>query len=211
MNTSSAINGTIDAMTDFANLPIGWQHKAFGTDLEGRDGSDLEPLGISALDGNLLLPVMTLNRAAIAHNVDLMAQFCSDHDVDLAPHAKTTMSPELVRRQLDAGAWAMTAATVAQARILREFGVDTIIIASQVLDPAGIRWICDAQATDPDFFVTTLVDSVESVRLMEQLIAKVSPASRIRVLVELGYDSGRAGARTVEQALDVARAASQAP
>lgn len=46
------------------------------------------------------------------------------------------MSPELVRRQLDAGAWAMTAATVAQARILREFGVDTIIIASQVLDPA---------------------------------------------------------------------------
>ncbi|MDJ0113828.1 amino acid deaminase, partial [Rhodococcus erythropolis] len=39
----------------------------------------------------------------------------------------------------------------------------------------------------------------------------VSPASRIRVLVELGYDSGRAGARTVEQALDVARAASQAP
>ena len=76
MNTSSAINGTIDAMTDFANPPIGWQHKAFGTDLEGRDGSDLEPLGISALDGNLLLPVMTLNRAAIAHNVDLMAQFC---------------------------------------------------------------------------------------------------------------------------------------
>ena len=70
MNTSSAINGTIDAMTDFANPPIGWQHKAFGTDLEGRDGSDLEPLGISALDGNLLLPVMTLNRAAIAHNVD---------------------------------------------------------------------------------------------------------------------------------------------
>ncbi|GAA3166921.1 hypothetical protein GCM10020255_053040 [Rhodococcus baikonurensis] len=81
--------------------------------------------------------MMTLNRAAIAHNIDLMAQFCSDHDVDLAPHAKTTMSPELVRRQLDAGAWAMTAATVAQARILREFGVDTIVIASQVLDPAA--------------------------------------------------------------------------
>lgn len=196
-------------MTDHTKPPIGWQHKAFGTDIYGLHSSDLEALGISALDGDLPFPVMTLNREAISHNVDLMAQFCADHDVDMAPHAKTTMSPELVRRQLDAGAWGMTAATVAQARILREFGIDTIIIASQVLDPAGIRWICNVQQTDPGFFVATLVDSIESVQLMERLIAKVSPSSRIRVLVELGYDSGRAGARTLDQALDVARAASQ--
>ncbi|NMM85851.1 amino acid deaminase [Rhodococcus sp. SRB_17] len=198
-------------MTENTSLPIGWQHKAFGTDLHGLRSSDLEALGIPALDGGLLLPVMTLNREAISHNLDVMARFCADHDVDLAPHAKTTMSPELVRRQLEAGAWGMTAATVAQARILREFGVDTIIIASQVLDLAGIRWICDVQSTDPEFIVATLVDSIESVQLMERLIAQVSPSSRIRVLVELGYDSGRAGTRTLEQALDVARAASQAP
>lgn len=191
------------------NLPIGWQHKAFGADLHGLRSSDLEALGISALDGELPLPVMTLDREAVSHNVAVMAQFCADNDVDLAPHAKTTMSPELVRRQLDAGAWGMTAATVAQARILREFGVDTIIIASQVLDPAGIRWICDAQSTDPGFFVVTLVDSIESVQLMERLIATFSPGSRIRVLVEVGYDNGRAGARTLDQSLDVARAASQ--
>ncbi|KJF22249.1 D-threonine aldolase [Rhodococcus sp. AD45] len=207
--TESLLLMNIADTTDHTNPPIGWQHKAFGTDLNGLRSSDLEALGISALDGDLPLPVMTLDREAISHNVDLMAKFCADHDVDLAPHAKTTMSPELVRRQLDAGAWGMTAATVAQARILREFGVDTIIIASQVLDPAGIRWICDVQQTDPGFFVATLVDSIESVQLMESLIAKVSPSSRIRVLVELGYDNGRAGARTLDQALDVARAASQ--
>ncbi|MGC0362306.1 D-serine dehydratase [Rhodococcus sp. 27YEA15] len=195
-------------MTDFANLPITWQHKGFGTDLAGRVGSELEASALSALDGDLPLPVMTLDRAAIAHNIDVMARFCIDNDVDLAPHAKTTMSPELVGRQRDAGAWGMTAATVAQARMLREFGIDTLVIASQVLDLAGIRWICETQNNDPSFFVTTLVDSVQSIAVMEKLIAKVSPSSRIRVLVELGYDRGRAGARTTETALAVARAAS---
>ncbi|MFE4502172.1 alanine racemase [Rhodococcus sp. NPDC056743] len=200
----------IDGMTDHTNPPISWEHKAFGADLQGLRSSDLASLGISALDGDLPFPLMTLNSEAVSHNVAVMAQFCADHDVDLAPHAKTTMSPELVRRQLGAGAWGMTAATVAQARILREFGVESIIIASQVLDPAGIRWICDEQEDDPDFFVATLVDSVESVQLMERLIARVSPNSSIRVLVELGYDNGRAGTRTLDQALDVARAASHA-
>jgi peptide/nickel transport system ATP-binding protein len=36
--------------------------------------------------------------------------------LDLAPHGKTTMSPQLFRRQLDAGAWGITFATVFQLR-----------------------------------------------------------------------------------------------
>ena len=36
--------------------------------------------------------------------------------IDLAPHGKTTMSPQLFRRQLDAGAWGLTFATVTQLR-----------------------------------------------------------------------------------------------
>jgi D-serine dehydratase len=37
--------------------------------------------------------------------------------VQLAPHGKTTMSPQLFRRQLDAGAWGLTFANVHQLRL----------------------------------------------------------------------------------------------
>ena len=45
-----------------------------------------------------------------------MADWCRAAGVQLAPHAKTHMSRDLVRRQTAAGAWGFTAATPAQVR-----------------------------------------------------------------------------------------------
>lgn len=198
-------------MTDFGLPALDWRHKAFRAEPESHPGERLEILGLPALDGGLMLPVMTLNRESLTHNINVMARFCADHGVDLAPHAKTTMSPELIGRQIDAGAWGMTAATVSQARVLSRFGVENIVIASQVLDIAGISWICETQDADPRVSICAVVDSLDSVALMEHRIATLSPGSRIRVLVELGYDGGRAGARTQNSALEVARALAQSP
>ena len=39
--------------------------------------------------------------------------------MDYAPHAKTTMAPQLLTAQLDAGAWGLTVATPNQALALR--------------------------------------------------------------------------------------------
>lgn len=41
----------------------------------------------------------------------------------LAPHAKTHMSPQLVARQLAAGAWGLTAAVPHQVAVLLQFGM----------------------------------------------------------------------------------------
>src|SRR6185312_15224468 len=67
--------------------------------------------GWNALRGDLELPAMVLHEEALSHNIELFARFCREAGVELAPHAKTTMSPEIMQRQLDAGAWALTAAT----------------------------------------------------------------------------------------------------
>ena len=55
-------------------------------------------------------------RSALEHNVSLMAAYCDEHGVSIAPHGKTTMAPQLWWRQLEAGAWGISAATAAQAR-----------------------------------------------------------------------------------------------
>src|SRR5262245_66282534 len=119
--------------------------------------------------------VMVLAEDSVTHNIATVARFCADHDISLAPHGKTTMSPEIAHRQLDAGAWAITASTASQARIYRAFGVPRIVIAHQVIDPAGVLWMWDELATNPSVELICLVDSLDGVRLMEAAVRDRSP------------------------------------
>ncbi len=155
---------------------------------------------------DLLLPVVVLKDRALRHNVALMARFCREHGVSLAPHGKTTMSPQLVRRQLDAGAWGMTAASPAQARLLSAFGVERVVIANQVVDPIGLDWIAADLARRAEARLWCLVDSERAVELMDRRLASSGGSIRLPVLVEMGLAGGRSGCRSVDRALAVAAA-----
>ena len=168
----------------------------------------VEARGWQALS-DLLFPVLVLRDQALRHNLDLMARFCRRHGVSLAPHGKTTMSPQLVRRQLEAGAWGVTAASPAQARLFRAFGVERVVIGNQVVDPAGLRWLGAELAAHPEAWICCLVDSERGVELMEQGLA--GSGVRVPVLLEMGMRGGRTGCRTPEQAARVAAAAGASP
>jgi D-serine dehydratase len=167
--------------------------------------------GWNALAGDLLMPVMVLKERALAHNVRLMAEFCRDHGVDLAPHGKTTMAPQLFKRQLDAGAWAMTAATPSQVRIYRTFGVDRVVLANELVEPAAVAWVADELERDPSFEFYCLADSREAVGAMTAALAGRSLPRPFAVLVELGIPGGRTGCRTVEDARRVAELVAGSP
>jgi D-serine deaminase-like pyridoxal phosphate-dependent protein len=157
---------------------------------------------------DLLPPVLLLRETALAHNIALMADYCATHGVELAPHGKTTMSPQLWQRQLDAGAWGITAATVAQARIMRAVGVRRVLIANEVTDRPSVRWIA-TQLREPGVEILCAVDSPYGVeRLAEGIEGAPRPLS---VLVELGHAGGRTGCRTVDEAVDVARLVTAKP
>ena len=57
---------------------------------------------------------------------------------------------------------------------------------------------------------TAIYSLVDSVEVVEQLVrhggSALAPGTRFQVLIELGYAGGRAGARTMEQALAVLEA-----
>ena len=179
----------------------GWPHRPPGTSL-----NDIVGERLNLFDDDFLFPVASVSTESLEHNLSTMARFCRDHQVSLAPHAKTTMSPEIIDRQLAAGAWAITAATASQAITFRSFGVDRILIAHQVVDPAAVRWIASEMERYPDVQIMCLVDSLEAVRAMTEALND-SPTDRpIDVLLELGVVDGRSGCRTVEGAVDVARA-----
>ncbi|WP_116247984.1 alanine racemase [Nocardiopsis sp. FIRDI 009] len=157
---------------------------------------------------DLWLPAVTLDEAALRHNLDRFARWCADHGADLAPHGKTTMSPHLWSAQLERGAWGLTAATVAQARVMRAHGARRVLVANEVVETGQLAWIASALAEE-DFELLCLVDSAVGVRIMES--ALTGAARPLPVLVELGVEGGRTGARSVADALALARMVAASP
>ncbi|MBN9240209.1 MAG: amino acid deaminase [Micrococcales bacterium 70-64] len=151
-------------------------------------------------------PLLTIDREAAAGNVAVMADWLVERGLEIAPHGKTTMAPQLWQQLLDGGAWGITLATGWQVQLARSFGVRRIILANELIDPVALRWL-GVELADPSFEFACWVDSVDSVELMRAGLA--GAARPVDVVVELG--SGRTGAGTVEDALAVAAAVDAAP
>jgi len=150
-------------------------------------------------------PVLTLREPALAGNLAAMAAYCAEAGVELAPHGKTAMSPELAARQLASGAWGITVASIGQLRAYRAFGFPRLLLANELVDEAGIAWLADELAADPGLAVYCYVDSTDGVAILDRVLTGRPAGRKLPVLVEIGM--GRTGCRTDEQAHAVAKAA----
>jgi D-serine deaminase-like pyridoxal phosphate-dependent protein len=165
-------------------------------------------VGESLFGSAFLPPVAVLRREALNHNLTTMADYCRREGVELAPHGKTTMCPRLWQAQLDAGAWGITVATVGQARVAAAHGVPRVLIANEVIDPAGVSWIAETAAGEgPELWC--YVDSIEGVARLDAALARTGGG--LDLLVEMGPSGGRSGVRTPEQAEQVATEVARTP
>jgi D-serine dehydratase len=152
------------------------------------------------------LPLMIAFESAVSSNVEVMREYCATAGVELAPHAKTSMARNIVDRQLAAGAWGMTAATVHQVAGLVGFGVRRIVLANQLVDAWAIDWIVRHVLTTGAAELACYVDSLDGVRLLESALEEAPGSPSLDVLLEMGFTGGRTGVRSHAAALDVARA-----
>jgi D-serine deaminase-like pyridoxal phosphate-dependent protein len=197
-----------DALKRLLEKPIDWRYKAFPPS-DGVTIGTVGQEGWNLLRGDLALPALVLKESALAHNIALMAGWCREHAVLHAPHGKTTMAPQLFQRQLDAGAWAITAATASQARIYRAFGMQRILLANELVEPAALRWLAQELASNPELDFYCLVDSTAAVEAMAEVLR--GSERPVQVLVEVGFEGGRTGCRDVAEALEVAAAVARVP
>lgn len=167
--------------------------------------------GWNVLRGDLPLPLAVLRASALDRNSAWMRAFLLSSGAVLAPHGKTTMSPRLFRRQLEDGAWGITVATVHQLRICREHGIDRVILANQLLGPGSIRYVLSELERAPEFDFYCFVDSPEGVKALEEAVQSSPIARPLQVLLEVGFDGGRAGSRRLAHAERVARMISESP
>ena len=158
------------------------------------------------------LPCAVLRQSGVQHNLGWMQKLVAQAGVELAPHGKTTLSPELFRAQLDAGAWGITVATVGQLALATEAGATRAVVANQVVLAHDLAWLCQLLDQHPGLQAPFLIDSWAQLQALERFAAQhPHPTNGFEVLLELGLSCGRTGCRSADDALALARAVRASP
>ena len=69
-------------------------------------------------------PLLVLSEDALQNNLRFFADWVKDRGLELMPHGKTTMAPQLWQQQLDAGATGITVANPSQLKVARAHGFE---------------------------------------------------------------------------------------
>jgi D-serine deaminase-like pyridoxal phosphate-dependent protein len=190
---------------------LDWRFKGLPASWWGRTVAEVCAETPRLFDAGAVGPVCVLRADVLAHNLDTMARWCRERGVELAPHGKTHMAPQLLARQLASGACAVTAATVSQVRTFRAFGVRDVVLANELVDAAGLRWLAAELEADRDFSFVCWVDSVRGVELMSAALTEAGAGRPVDVCVEVGMAGGRTGSRDAVGIDEVARAVVGSP
>ena len=138
-----------------------------------------------------------------------MSTFCEARGVRLAPHGKTTLSPQLFHLQMQAGAWGMTVASMRQAQLCVEHGILHVLVANQVVDGVDVGLLKQLTGQVEGLELHFLVDSVDGLRLVEEALGEGGWGEgdhKVNALVELGFEGGRTGVRGVDAGVALAQA-----
>jgi D-serine deaminase-like pyridoxal phosphate-dependent protein len=137
-------------------------------------------------------------------NIARMAQFFTGCNCKLRPHFKAHKTPEIARRQLEAGACTgLTCATVAEAEIASLL-TDDVLIANEVVGTERCARVIQLAGR---IAVTVAVDSVVGLKQLSE--AAIASSVSVGVLVDINIGQNRCGISPGEPALELARLVSR--
>lgn len=152
--------------------------------------STLENNGWNVAKHQVSLPCACIYQTRLDNNIAWMAKFAQQSHVEFSPHGKTTMSPEIFKKQLSAGAYAISVATVHQAYIAAEAGAERIIMANQLVGKANFQHLAELLSNKKvDFYC--LVDNEDNVAALGEFFN--GQGIKLKLLIELGVSDGRCG------------------
>jgi len=155
----------------------------------------------------LITPALVLDIDAAQRNIDHMARSLAELGrATIRPHYKTHKSPELARRQVEAGAGGLSTATVWEAAVLADAGLDDLFVVNTVSHPAKIALL--ASLAEGHRILVAVDESSNAAALSA---AAVRAGSVLGVMVEVDTGMDRCGVDTPQAALDLARQVTDLP
>ncbi|HXZ72220.1 MAG TPA: alanine racemase [Streptosporangiaceae bacterium] len=149
----------------------------------------------------LITPALVLDIDAAQRNIDRMASGLRQlGSATIRPHYKAHKSPDLAWRQVQAGAGGLSMATVWEAVVLADAGLDDLFVVNTVSHPAKIAVLARLAA---DHRVLVAVDEAQNAAALSA--AAMAAGSTLGILVEVDTGMDRCGTDTAEQTLVLAR------
>jgi len=163
-------------------------------------------IGLNRLD--IDTPALLIDLPAMERNLEVMADFFEGTEAKLRPHVKLhKATPVLAHMQLNAGRTiGVTCAKLSEAEIMAKAGIRDILIANEIVGALKIKRLVNLAAYSD---VMVAVDNLENINELSQ--AAHAKGVQVRVLVEVNIGHNRCGVEPNEQALQMARAVSEAP
>ena len=146
---------------------------------------------------------MVLKNNEFNHNITTFAEYLKKHNLHIAPHGKTTMSPQIFSKQLEAGAWGITAGAINQIQVMYRYGVKKILLANQLLGKSHLKTIAHLINNDKDFSFYCFIDSIEQFQNIKSNLENITLINPINLLPEIGASNGRTGIRSKENFLEL--------
>jgi D-serine deaminase-like pyridoxal phosphate-dependent protein len=155
----------------------------------------------------LITPALVLDIDAAQRNIDRMAgELKQIGNATIRPHYKTHKSPDLARRQLEAGAGGLSMATVWEAAVLAAAGMDDLFVVNTVAHPDKLRVLA---ALARDHRILVAVD--EAANAAAHSAAAVAAGSTLGIMVEVDTGMDRCGVDTAADCLALARQVTELP
>jgi D-serine deaminase-like pyridoxal phosphate-dependent protein len=145
-------------------------------------------------------PALLLDLPAARRNIQRMASGMAPHTATLRPHVKGHKSPDLALLQAQAGARGFSTATVWEAVILAEAGLDDLFVVNTVAGPAKIGRLVELAR---ERRVLVAVDDLANATDLSR--AAVNAGATLGVLIEIDTGMRRAGLDDPASAADLAR------
>lgn len=160
----------------------------------------------SGPDVDFSTPALVVDLDVFDANVSAMSTLLRGTGKTVRPHVKTHRTPELARRQLGESVVGITCATVGEAEAMVDAGLDDVLVANEVVDPAKISRLA---ALAERARIAVAVDDPEPVETLSRAAAAVGVA--IGVLIDVDILLHRCGVGSAGDALELARQIERLP
>ena len=161
---------------------------------------------IGAFKTEVDTPALLVDLDVMEANIGRVAEICRTGGVGWRPHTKGQKTPEIIRKELAAGAIGVTCAKLGEAEVLAATGIRDILIANQIVGSAKMRRLVGLLAiADP-------IVGVDSAAHVDELTAALlGTGHTLPVVIEVDIGMHRAGVQPGPAAVALAHAIAARP
>ena len=148
-------------------------------------------------------PSMIVDLDIVEDNLTKLMRLLQPTGVDIRPHLKTTKSPILAQKMIDAGAKGGCVAKISEAEVMAAGGIEDLFITCEIVGAPKVARLVDLFRHHPQ--IRIVVDSKEGATAINDAIDAAGIEPPLKVLIDLNVGQHRTGVAPGEAVLLLAK------